>query len=171
MPVEWIIDVETRMWKMQYGFKQHNAQESGSGQAGRFAYPPSAVMHMQDDYRHYSGSGHPRPGFFIFPLLFLTFLFVGGWKLIFPLLFIGFVVVPFLFFMRGGKHGHWGRGGWGQGHKHGHHQWGKGWGHGWQGKHWGQGRWGWDDDEEKPKRKTDDSDDDKPKRDDNTLYV
>jgi len=122
----------------------------------------------QYDYGYRGGWGGPRPGFFLLPLLFLAFLFMGGWKLIFPLFLIGFLVVPFLFFMRGDmKHGRWGHGNWGYGRGQ---QWGKGWGHGWQGKHWQPGRWGWDDDEEKPKRKND-QEDDKPKRDGDTLYV
>jgi len=150
---------------MQKVSEKHYGQDSHGGQgAGRFVYPPHAAMH--NDYGYRGGWGHHRPGFFFLPLLFLAFLFLGGWKLIFPLLFIGFIVAPFIFFMRGGMmHRGWGRGGWNRGEFG--PGWGKGWGHG-QG--WHPGRWGWDNDEEKPKRKNDE-DDDKPKRDGDTLYV
>ncbi|MEO8612615.1 MAG: hypothetical protein ABI690_32260 [Chloroflexota bacterium] len=45
------------------------------------------------------------------------------------------------------------------------------WGHGRHGGHGGHGPWGWDSNQEQPKRKNEDDGDDKPKRDGNTLYV
>jgi hypothetical protein len=98
--------------------------------------------------------GHPRGGFvFIFPLLFMAFLFFTLLKFLWPLFLVGLVI----FLVRRGMG--MGRGGWGTG------AWSQQ-----QSEGWGHGRWGWDGDADKPKRKNDE-DDDKPKRDGNTLYV
>ncbi len=128
---------------------------------------------QEQGYGYRGESGHHRhPGFFILPMLVMGFLFFTALKFLWPLLLVGLVIM----FVRKGmmhggmRHGHWGHGhgGWNQemGQRWGRH--GGQFGHGLHGHH---RHWGWDADEEKPKRKNDDQDDDKPKRDGNTLYV
>jgi hypothetical protein len=144
---------------------------------------------MQNMSWQYRGYGHrggwgPHPGFFILPMLLMGLLFVVALKFLWPLLLFGlvFVVVRRAMHHHAFAHGDWsewkekrrewmekhGRPGW-----HGEGRWGGPHGFGHHGD-WHKGRrapWGWDSDEDEPKRKHDDEDDDKPKRDGNTLYV
>ena len=136
----------------------------------------------------YRGGWGPHPGFFILPMILMGFLFFAVLKFLWPLLLLGvaFMVVRKVMIhhaFANGERSEWSeqkrewmrnhRFGWpGEGGRHG----GFGpRGHFGQRGDWRQGRrgpWGWDSNEEQPKRKNEDEgDDDKPKRDGNTLYV
>ncbi len=101
--------------------------------------------HGRMGFHHRGGWGHRRGGFPLVPLLFLGFLLLGGWKLIFPLILLAMFGGLF-FYMKRHHGGEW-------------RKWAE------------ESRWRWDDDSEKPKRKTDDFVTIKRKNDDDTLYV
>lgn len=156
------------------------------------------MQNMSWQYRGYGNRGGwgPHPGFFILPMIAVGFLFFVALKFFWPLLLLGlvFMVVRkamiYHAFAHGG-HGDWNEqqrewaqrlrehGGFGRGRFRGRPGFGgrpgfdpRG-GFGERGD-WRQGRrgpWGWDSNEDQPKRKNDDDSDDKPKRDGNTLYV
>ena len=143
----------------------------------------------------YRGGWGPHPGFFILPMLLMGFLFFAVLKFLWPLLLLGlaFMVVRKVMIHHvyaHGEHADWSeqkrewirnhRFGWpgerGEGRRGGFGPHGHFGHHGQPGERseWGHGRrgpWGWDSNEEQPKRKNEDEDDDKPKRDGNTLYV
>ena len=147
-------------------------------------------MSWQERGYGYRGGWGPHPGFFILPMLLMGFLFFTVLKFLWPLLLLAaaFMIVRKVMIHHAFANGEWteqqhewmknhrfgwpgergegrGRGGFGPRGHFGHHG---------QPGEWGQGRrgpWGWDSNEEQPKRKNEDEDDDKPKRDGNTLYV
>ena len=147
-------------------------------------------MSWQQREYGYRGGWGPHPGFFILPMILMGVLFFAALKFLWPLLLLGlvFMVVRKAMFYHAFAHGE--RGEWSEQQR----EWMRNHRFGWPGQrgeggrhggfgprgHFGQrgdwrqghhGPWGWDSNDNQPKRKNDDEDDDKPKRDGNTLYV